>query len=74
MLAESRMSGGRVIFVVKSGGVPVLSSTCKGRFILVESVVLDPCTVCDVGGSVVSVLPVVVKGVVLVSGTDQKER
>lgn len=71
MLAESRMSGGRVILVVRSGGVPVVSSACKGGFILIESVVVDPCTVCEgeEGGSVVSVLSVVDKGVVLVSTT-----
>ena len=66
------MSGGRVIFVVRSGGVPVFSSACKGGFAFRESVVLDPCIVCDgdVGASVVSVVSVVGLGVVLVSATD----
>lgn len=77
MLLESRMSGGSVIFVVKSGGVTVFSSACKGGFIFSESVVLDPCTVCtgDVGGSEVSVVSVSVVGfgVVLVSGTNDEK-
>ena len=74
MFCESRISGGNVIFVVKSGGVTVLSSACKGGLILTDSVVLDPCTVCDAeeGGSVVSVVSVVGLGVVLASVTDRR--
>ena len=63
-----------MILVVKSGGVPVVRSACKGGLIFNESVVLDPCIVCGgvVGGSVDSVVGVVGLGVVVVSGANQE--
>lgn len=76
MLLESRISGGSVILVVRSGGVPVVCSACKGGLAFSESVVLDPCIVCGGGvveGSVVCVVGVVGMGVVVVSGTDLRK-